>query len=212
MIDSHITRSLRQRLAEPLPGLEAQARMAPMGRLSEMERRKIPDNARKSAVLILFYPGGNGTNFPLILRNDYKGVHGGQIGLPGGTWEESDGDLLQTALRESNEELGIHNHEVEVLGALSRLYIPPSNFMVQPYVGVAARRPDFIPDPVEVASLIEAPLNLFRGSESIARSKIKHSSGLTFDVPSFNIFGHVVWGATAMMLSELLVLLDEIEK
>lgn len=211
MIDTNLTESLRERLSMPLPGLDAQARMAPMSRVAEMKRREIPETAKKSAVLILFYPGENGVHFPLIKRNDYKGVHSGQIALPGGTWEETDGDLLFTALREANEEVGVLSDEVEVLGPLTKLYIPPSNFMVQPYVGVSKRRPDFVPDPSEVAELIEAPLGHFRDSRYAVQSKIKHSTGVMFDVPSFDIFGHVVWGATAMMLSELTFILDEIE-
>ena len=212
MIDTKQTELLRSRLALPLPGLDAQARMAPMARVDEMKKRTIPENARKSAVLILFYPGKGGVQFPLIKRNVYKGVHSGQISLPGGTWEEADGDLLYTALREANEEVGVASDDVEILGPLSQLYIPPSNFMVQPYVGISRRRPDFVPNPAEVAQLIEAPLSHFRDSRYAVQSKIKHSTGAMFDVPSFNIFGHVVWGATAMMLSELTFLLDEIEK
>jgi 8-oxo-dGTP pyrophosphatase MutT (NUDIX family) len=211
MIDLQLTEALRAHLAGPLPGLNAQARMAPMARVEEMKGRRIPENAKKSAVLILFYPGENGIQFPLIRRNDYKGVHSGQISLPGGTWEESDGDLLYTALREANEEVGVMSEDVEILGPLTNLYIPPSNFMVQPYVGISHRRPDFVPDPAEVAQIIEAPLNHFRDSRYAVQSKIKHSTGALFDVPSFNILGHVVWGATAMMLSELTFILDEIE-
>lgn len=212
MIDTRLTESLRSRLALPLPGIEAQARMAPMARVEEMKRRVIPENAKQSAVLILFYPGENGVQFPLIQRNVYQGVHSGQISLPGGTWNEDDGDLLYTALREANEEVGVLSDEIEILGPLSKLYIPPSNFMVQPYLGVSLRRPEFVPDPAEVAQIIEAPLSHLRDSRYAVQSKIRYSSGALFDVPSFNIFGHVVWGATAMMLSELTYLLDEIER
>ena len=209
MILNQITDGLKRRLKEPLPGLEAQVRMAPLRRLTELERFKVPDNARRSAVLILFYPGADGVQFPLILRNSYEGVHSGQIGLPGGRYEETDQNLLHTALREAEEEVGVPPADVEVLGSLSELYIPPSNFLVQPYLGVAHRRPDFVPDPTEVASLIEARLDRVRDSRYYQKSRIRHSSGVDMEVPSFNVQGHVVWGATAMMLSELLQVLDE---
>ncbi|MEM0999838.1 MAG: CoA pyrophosphatase [Bacteroidota bacterium] len=210
MIPQEFTQALRERLAQPLPGLAAQVRMAPLSRQQQLARFSVPDNARRSAVLIAFYPGEQGIQFPLILRNDYKGVHSGQIGLPGGQWEENDGDLLGTALREAEEEVGVHPSQVEILGRLSELYIPPSNFLVQPYLGVLPARPNFIPDPTEVAQLIEARLDRVRDSKYYQKSKIKHRTGVEMEVPSFNVQGHIVWGATAMMLSELLQILDEL--
>jgi 8-oxo-dGTP pyrophosphatase MutT (NUDIX family) len=211
MIPSRFTENLRQRLEEPLPGLDAQVRMAPRRRLEELQRFNVPENARQSAVLILFYPGKEGVQFPLILRNAYEGVHSNQVGLPGGRWEEEDADLLQTALREAEEEVGVPKSEVEVLGSLSQLYIPPSNFLVQPYLGFVHERPHFVPDPTEVAQLIEARLDRVRDSKFYQKSRIRHRTGIELEVPSFNVQGHVVWGATAMMLSELVQVLDELD-
>ena len=194
---------LRDRLAGPLPGNPAHERMMPATRRTIYRDVQIPDNAKKSAVLILMYPGDEGLHFPLIERTEYPGVHSKQIGLPGGAWEAEDADYIATALRETEEEIGVNRYQIEVLGLLSSLYIPPSNFWVQPVVGFVHARPTFIPDPNEVASVIETPLAWLRDPAIAAESKIQHSSGMSLVVPSYIIHGHVVWGATAMMLSEL---------
>ena len=183
--------------------------MAPITRKQDISHFKVPENAKKSAVLILLYPGPDGLHFPLILRNAYEGVHSRQISFPGGTWEEADGNLQQTALREAQEEVAVQPENVEVMGALSQLYIPPSNFLVQPYLAVARRRPQFVPDPAEVAEVIEAPLTSFQNGDFLGESVIAHRSGTDLLVPSYTVNGHVVWGATAMMLSELMVILKE---
>lgn len=199
---------LRRRLQGDLPGYDAHERMMPLTRKTIYRDVKIPDDAKKSAVLILLYPGEAGLHFPLIERTEYPGVHSKQIGLPGGAWEEEDVDYIATALRETEEEIGVNRHQIEVLGQLSSLYIPPSNFWVQPVVGYVKAAPQFIPDPNEVASVIETPLAWINDPAIVTESKITHSTGMTFMVPSFIIHGHVVWGATAMMLSELSQLMN----
>ena len=208
---------LLARIIQPLPGMEAQKLMAPS--TSDKKRFNIKEgkNARLGAVLILIFPRDGKLFFPLIQRPEYDGVHAGQISFPGGKLEESDSDLIQTALRESNEEIGINNREVEVLGTLTDLYITVSNFKVRPVIGLVENVPDFIPDKSEVAKIIESDLdnivndNLRKEKEIIVERnlpdiKFKHH----LQAPYFDIDGHVVWGATAMILSEFSAILKEI--
>lgn len=201
--------TLRQRLQGPLPGLEAHERMMPSTRKTIYRDISVPQDAKKSAVLMLLYPDARGLLFPLIERTEYPGVHSRQISLPGGAYEPDDPDYVSTALREAEEEIGVSRHQVEVLGLLSSLYIPPSNFWVQPVIGYMDRSPTFIPDPSEVASIIPASLQDLLSGTLVGESKIRHSSGLHLTVPSYTVHGHVVWGATAMILSELVSLLGK---
>lgn len=209
MLDAQFSNRLRDRLQAPLPGFAAQSRMIPGHRRNNLDRYQVPKNAKQSAVLILFYPGENGIHFPLIRRNAYEGVHSKQISFPGGRWEQSDGDLLTTALREAQEEVGVSPVAVDILGPISQLYIPPSNFLVQPYLGIAHHRPEFVRDPSEVAEIIEAPLSDFLSGKLVGESAIQQYKGGTLKVPSFTVDGHIVWGATAMMLSELITIVKE---
>ncbi|MBK9448068.1 MAG: CoA pyrophosphatase [Bacteroidetes bacterium] len=198
---------LRRRIGGQLPGLEAHERMMPATRKTIYRDITIPDNAKKSATLILLYPSENGLHFPLIERTEYPGVHSKQISFPGGAWEESDPDYIATALREAEEEIGVNRHQIEVIGLLSSLYIPPSNFWVQPVIGYVDRKPDFIADPNEVAAVFPAPLADLLSGTLNGESKIHHSSGIHLTVPSYTIDGRIVWGATAMMISEMVELL-----
>ena len=199
-------RQIRHDLAGPLPGKTAQYRMAPQMRLGDAESYESPRaDARSGGVLALFYPEGDCLNLPLILRPTYIGVHSGQVGFPGGGFDPLDSDLTATALREAYEEIGVHPSEVTVLGHLTRLYVFAANYLVLPTVAWADYRPDFRPDPYEVAQLIETPL-LDLLNESNRRSEPWDLRGSLSEVPFFAIQGHTIWGATAMMLSELLAL------
>src|SRR5215210_3422385 len=122
MLDS-LSNKLRHRLSLPLPGREAQLRMAHSQRRENMLRYKVPEDARKGAVLVLFFEEENRIKFPLILRQEYKGVHSGQMALPGGKHEETDAVLEDTALRETEEEIGIFREEIEIIGRLTEVYI-----------------------------------------------------------------------------------------
>lgn len=196
---------LRGELAQPLPGKEAQYRMAPRPRLGGESYDQPRADARRGGVLVLFYPHGNALHIPLILRPTYNGVHSGQIGFPGGGYEKIDGDLKATALREAYEEIGVRPSWVQVLGQLSPLYVYASNYLVQPTVGWCPTRPDFHTDPYEVAKLIEAPLaGLLDKRNQFCEEWELRNRRVT--VPFFRIQDHVIWGATAMMLSELLAL------
>ncbi|GAB3557165.1 NUDIX hydrolase [Spirosoma fluminis] len=208
MIDTtfhSFTEQLRQRLQKPLPGETAHAKMASAARY----RLGIKPNerTRRSAVLICFYPYQDSILLPLILRPQYDGVHAGQMAFPGGRMERIDENLTRTALREAQEEVGIRVTDVKVLGLLTELFIPPSNFYVQPVVGMLPYRPDFYPDPREVEAVVEVPLDTLLDETIVGDSQIE-VRGVLVDAPYYQIQGYRVWGATAMMISELLMVMD----
>jgi 8-oxo-dGTP pyrophosphatase MutT (NUDIX family) len=199
---------LEKKLKETLPGAEAQQVMAPAHRLSSSEYLKTVTNYRKGSVLILLYEKNNQTHFMLTLRSSYKGIHSGQISLPGGKIEATDKDHLSAALRETYEEIGIPPQNIELIGELSQLYIPPSNFLVFPVVGYIKNIHPFRKDEKEVAELIDVATSVlllpeFRESKIMDLSRGLNAPELNrVKVPYFNIHGHHVWGATAMILSE----------
>ena len=200
---------LKTRLNEPLPGSSAHDKMASESRL-KLKMASPNERTRESAVLILFYPSENQVFIPLILRPQYDGVHGGQMAFPGGRAEKEDENLIRTALREAQEEIGVRVSDVKILGKLTKLYIPPSNFYVQPVVGYMNRKPDFFPDPREVDKVIEIALSDIRNAEIIGR-KVINVRGVEIDTPFYDILETTVWGATAMMITELLMVIDSIE-
>ena len=199
---------ITRRLQEPLPGQTAHDKMASEGRL----KFKMPspnERTRESAVLILFYPSENQIFIPLILRPQYDGVHGGQMAFPGGRVEKEDENLIRTAMREAQEEIGVRLTDIEVIGQLTKLFIPPSNFNVQPVIGYMNHKPDFYPDAREVDKVIEITLEEIINPKIIGR-KILNIRGVQIDAPFYQIQEHTVWGATAMMISELLTIIDEL--
>ena len=189
----------------PLPGISSQLKMAPSMRqeaLTSMKERM--KTARKSAVMALFYPNvENKTKVVLILRKSYEGVHSNQVGFPGGKAEPEDANLQVTALRETEEEVGVQQDSIEVIRKITSTYIPPSNFMVQPYIGVSYTTPTFIPQPSEVESILEVSLHNLLADVSIIEKKMTTSYAIAINVPAFYLNDYVVWGATAMMLSEV---------
>lgn len=194
-----------------LPGEVAHFKLAPMLRLQELENLKIEEkNPKKAAVMAVFYPGQQEeTKFVLILRKTYQGVHSNQVGFPGGRVEPEDRDLAHTALRETEEEVGIPQHEVEVIKELTRLYIPPSNFWVHPFMGIMKRTPILIPQEEEVESVLEINLLDFLNDSCLTRETLSTSYATEIEVPAFVLGGHIVWGATAMMLSEMKDILEQ---
>lgn len=195
---------IRQRLREELPGEKAQLKMASTMR-STLNLRSQPDQStRLGAVLILFYPKNGTMHIPLIQRPVYKGVHSGQVAFPGGQAEAGDQDLTQTALREAQEEIGVNPAAIDILGSLTPLFVPASNFMVHPVVGFTRHYPDFKPDAYEVEAVLEVPLDELRDITRIGSKEITIRAGVTIQAPFYDLQSHTVWGATAMMISELL--------
>lgn len=188
---------LEEELKKVLPGTEAHLRMAPG------MQRPVPGNLplRNGGVLILIYPHEDQLYTVFIKRTEYDGVHSGQVSFPGGIYEEADGSLMNTALREAMEETGLVPAHVKILGALTPLHIPVSNINVQAFVGITDARPVFTHDPVEVQYLIEESLDELMNSQS---RKIKNMSifGRDVAVPYFDVKGNHIWGATAMILNE----------
>ncbi|MCB0568618.1 MAG: CoA pyrophosphatase [Phaeodactylibacter sp.] len=203
-MDDRFIGRLKEKLQDTLPGIEAQYKMAHVvRRLYEPP----PPTAKRAGVLALFYPKARKWHIVLIERSASHPAdrHGGQISFPGGKYEESDGTLAVTALREAQEEVNIDPRKVELAGPLTELYIPVSNFLVSPYVGFTASTPEFRPQAHEVRSILEVPFDMLQRSETRQETDLRISEGITLrDVPYFNVFGKVVWGATAMILSELL--------
>lgn len=195
-----------------LPGEAIQLKMAPIERLIELKANaRVQNTAKKSGVLVLFYPDLNQeTHLILILRKTYKGVHSAQIGFPGGKREDQDNSLQDTALREAEEEVGVSRESVSVLKELTEIYIPPSNFFVQPFLGITRLTPNFYPQENEVEALIEVPLAHFMDDAIVTSKVLTTSYATSIDVPAFLLNGHVVWGATAMMLSEVREILKQL--
>ncbi len=190
----------RSALASALPGETAQERMSPNFR-GTFEHVAEPVRA---AVMILIYPHKNQLYTVFIKRNEYDGPHSGQVSFPGGATEKGDLSMEATALRETREELGI-NGEIDILGSLTPLHIPVSNFLVAPVVGWIPVRPDFHPDPSEVQYLIEVPIRSLHAPENVARERIRRH-GRIIDTPYYRSGEEKIWGATAMIMSEFLQL------
>ncbi|MEL6191572.1 MAG: CoA pyrophosphatase [Bacteroidota bacterium] len=197
-----IVQRLSTRLSEELPGKEAQREMASNLRDPYFP---IPKDYRESAVLALLYPHlENKLHIVFMKRTQDGRAHGGQISFPGGRIEESDTDTVYTALREAEEELSVPSDKVKVLGTMTEMYIPVSNFMVYPVVGFLAERPDFIPQPDEVDEIIEIQLDTFFDDSIRQMYNVQVRPQLYLNAPSFKINGNVIWGATAMMMNELI--------
>lgn len=189
--------------------MEAQHKLAPILRIEEMKQIDFKSrNPNKAGVMAVFYPDTEHiTHLVLILRKTYRGVHSNQVGFPGGRVELTDKDLEHTALRETEEEVGIPQGDIRVIKQLTKLYIPPSDFWVHPFMGYTNRTPRFIPQESEVEKVLEVNLDEFMDSKSIIQKKLSTSYAKEIEVPAFLLSGHVVWGATAMMLSEVKELL-----
>ncbi|MCS6934293.1 MAG: CoA pyrophosphatase [Chitinophagales bacterium] len=194
---------LRAQLRLPLPGEEAQYRMAPSYRPKLSREEILSYNPRAGGVLVLLYPKSNELHIAFTKRKEYPGVHSGQMSFPGGKKEECDSSLTHTALREASEEIGIDISTVDILGTLSEVYIPPSNFLVLPTVGFTSLSVPFGKPNDEVDEIIEIPLSFFLKSESVCLQKeIRLFNGHKTVVPAYVYGSYVIWGATAIILSE----------
>ena len=199
---------LKQQLEQPLPGEAAQLKMAHAVR---HQKKQIPADARKAGVLALFYEKNAEPYLVLTKRvaTHAQDKHSGQMSFPGGQYEPADADMSQTALRETEEEIGIPRSKIQLLGNLTPLYIPVSNFQVYPAVGFLNQAPTFIPQDTEVQAIVETPLSLLQDAATRQTMDLRIQPALTLKrVPYYNIYQNVVWGATAMILSELLEVID----
>lgn len=209
-MERYIIDRLIQALQHPLPGIAAQQRMAPR---VVPGPDAVPQHARPSAVLSLLYPHEGELSLLFIRRTEDGHAHGGQISFPGGKQEPSDADLRATALREAQEEVGVMSPDVELLGALTQLYIPVSNFQVFPFVGFTQQRPSYHINKHEVDEIIEVPLSRLFLPEHKVVTRIRPASrpGLILKAPAYvPAEDQVIWGATAMILSELEEVLEGI--
>lgn len=198
---------------QPLPGVNAHLKMAPLERVASLDSAFYKNsNPRQSAVMILIYPKNNKACLVLTRRNTYAGVHSSQISFPGGRKEVFDADMQATALRETFEEIGILPQQVEIIRPFSEIYIPPSNFIVYPFLGVAREQLKFSPSEYEVNAVIELPLEVFLDEAIVVKTEMETSYSHKTRVPAFLFDGHIVWGATAMMLSEFKEVLKSIVK
>jgi len=198
---------LAVRLAEPLPGAAAMARFEPHSELWRHDDPSPPD-ARRAAVLVLFYPHEGHWHVPLTLRPPHLAVHGGQVSLPGGAIGPGETSRA-AAVREFHEELGAVGESIRILGALSPIYVRASNFRVEPWVGAAERRPAMTPNPAEVAELLEIPLRHLLDPANFAYHE-REFQGVRFEAPHFSWPPHRIWGATCRILGELVTVLEEL--
>ena len=195
-----------------LPGEAAHRKLAPLIRIDELDKIDMSKrNPHEAGVMAVFYPDEmQETRLVLILRKTYKGVHSNQVGFPGGRVEEEDKDLEDTALRETEEEVGIPQNEIEVVKKLTRLYIPPSNFWVQPFLGLMHKTPIMKAQESEVEQILEVKLSEFLDEKNLITENLSTSYANNIEVPAYFLNGYVVWGATGMMLSEIRELLLKI--
>ncbi|HEX6223434.1 MAG TPA: CoA pyrophosphatase [Chryseolinea sp.] len=206
---SGLIKNITERLKMELPSALAHdpLRAIPVGALKP--KFKSEHAPRPGSVLILLYESNGEIMFPLIKRPDYQGAHGGQVSLPGGKTEPGE-DAIQTALRETHEEIGVRGEEVEILGRLTEFHVIPSNFMITPVVGTIRSIPSFIPDPFEVSKILNGRVRELIRDDAVATTEILAAGQYRLRAPHFQIDGEIVWGATAMMLNEFRLILREI--
>ncbi len=181
-----------------LIGEEAHLKMTPYRKLAPT----IPNNHRKGAVLLLLYFRENEWFFPLIQRQPYEGVHSQQMSFPGGKIELFDQTPYDAALREANEEVGVEVTSIDLIEKLSPLYIPPSNFLVYPFVSFYNGMPTFIKDEIEVDEIVEVPVSELLNKENERQTLVNVKGGMKLKTPYFHLQEKVVWGATAAILAE----------
>ena len=206
----HLPDLLKSRLERPLPGADAQYRLAPFHRKPEELNVFDPAGYRPSAVMVLLCRRNEGRwMIPLTLRSEYQGAHSAQVSLPGGKFDEEDGDLVNTALRECGEEIGL-TENISVIGKLSPLHIPVSRFMVQPIVGVLQAN-DWIyrSHEREVKAIIELSVDALLDDGILVRGEVDAPGRGRIPAPYFFYEHQKIWGATAMILSELKQLMKE---
>lgn len=200
-----IESSLRIRLADTLPGVQAQLKFAPSPARPEWRAGHFPPDTRTAAALILLYPGSADVRVPLTVRGSGLARHAGQVSLPGGATDPGE-TLVAAALREASEEIGVDPRAVRVLGELTPVHVIVSGFTLHPIVGVTDAPPAFVAAPGEVEEILEVSLDDLRDASRIGRGT-RIREGVAVEYPYFDLLGHQVWGATAMVLGEFICLL-----
>ncbi|MFC2161537.1 NUDIX hydrolase [Acidobacteriota bacterium] len=204
----HFFSMLKKSLDTPLPGLAAQLNMVPDPRPGNKVYTEVLESCKKAGVLVLLYPKGSRVFVVLTKRTDFLELHQAQISFPGGRQEKGE-TIEQTTLRETHEELGILPSVIQILGQLTPLYIPPTNYCIYPVVAWINEQPQFIPSPFEVAEVLEIPLSYLADPNTIQR-EIWTLYGKDVDVPFYFFEDNKIWGATAMVLAEFLAILKSI--
>ena len=202
---------LKEQLLQPLPGFQAHLAMMNASRLDDYQRIKPDAKTRQSAVLVLFYPADTEWRMPMIVRPAYEGVHSGQVAFPGGKREAYDADLIATALREAEEEIGLDRNSVHILGSLTEIFVFASNFMLLPVVGYVSEKPVFEPDNHEVARILEIPVSQLFDKSRISETTIHLPNHLSLKTPYYGLQDEIVWGASAMVISELVSVLSAVK-
>ncbi len=199
---------LKERLQKELPGDRAHQLMVAkqLGPQFRMQAQSVP---RNGAVMIALYFWEGKVYFPLTQRPNYRGVHGGQVSLPGGKKEEQDNSLIETAIRETHEEIGVLIKDSQVLGSLSDLNITASNFIVKPIISFIEEKPVFVRDPYEVDHIFTTDIEHLLKSETLKTTELTVGPQVRLEAPYFDIDDKIVWGATAMILSEFAQILKE---
>src|SRR5262245_54374487 len=202
-----IEQTLRQRLAETLPGVQAQLKFAPSPTRPGWRAGHFPQDARTAAGLLLLYPRDRDVAIPLTVRASGLARHAGQISLPGGATDPGE-TLTEAALREAHEEIGVDPSSVRILGELTPVHVLVSGFTLHPIVGIADERPAFALAEHEVEEVIEVSVAGLQDASCI-RQGTRTREGLAIEYPYFDLMGHQVWGATAMVLGEFICLLQD---
>lgn len=196
-------------LSKPLPGLQSHLKMAPPTRKAELEaaNEAVPF-AKKSAVMILLFHKDEKLKVVFIRRSFYVGIHAGQMAFPGGRFEESDGTVEETAFREIEEEIGVTRDKIELLGRITDIYVPPSNFLISVFVGYLSEKTVYKPDEREVAEVIEVDFDEFLQPKNIdVKSFHVPSANHSVEAPYYKTSKCDIWGASAMVMSELIDIL-----
>ena len=205
--DDYISKLLVE-LKNTLPGFESQKLMVPKSRVPKgMTFEK--DSIKKSGVLILLHPDKDDIYVSFIKRVTDGSKHSGQIAFPGGKAEEGDKNITETAVREAEEEIGVKSKDIKILGSLTPLFIPVSNYDVQPVVGSIHYKPEFIKSPDEVDEIHSVSIKELKEAYTICKTFEVRNETIT--APFYMMNSIEIWGATAMMLSEFIELIKRLE-